>query len=104
MTDYASLTLADAATQIRQKALSPVEYLQALLARIDAYDAHYNAFLRQRPDIALRQARQAEAEIMAGHWRGPLHGVPYGLKEIIDVAGGPTTGHSKIPADNLPRT
>jgi aspartyl-tRNA(Asn)/glutamyl-tRNA(Gln) amidotransferase subunit A len=74
MTDYADLTLAEAATQLRQKALSPVEYLQALLARIETYDAHYNAFLRQTPDIALRQARQAEAEIMAGTWRGPLHG------------------------------
>jgi Amidase len=104
MTDYANLTLAEAATQIRQKALSPVEYLQALLARIDTYDAHYNAFLRQTPDIALRQARQAEAEIMAGTWRGLLHGVPYGLKDIIDVAGVPTTAHSKILADNLART
>jgi Asp-tRNA(Asn)/Glu-tRNA(Gln) amidotransferase A subunit family amidase len=70
MTDYASLTLAEAATQIRQKALSPVEYLQALLGRIETYDAHYNAFLRQTPDISLRQARQAEAEIMAGHLAG----------------------------------
>ena len=70
MTDYADLTLAEAATQLRQKALSPVEYLQALLARIDTYDAHYNAFLRQTPDIALRQARQAEAEMMAGHLAG----------------------------------
>jgi aspartyl-tRNA(Asn)/glutamyl-tRNA(Gln) amidotransferase subunit A len=104
MTDYADLTLAEAAIQLRQKALSPVEYLQALLARIDTYDAHYNAFLRQTPDIALRQARQAEAEIMAGTWRGPLHGVPYGLKDIIDVAGVPTTAHSKILADNLART
>jgi Asp-tRNA(Asn)/Glu-tRNA(Gln) amidotransferase A subunit family amidase len=104
MTDYADLTLAEAATQIRQKALSPVEYLQALLGRIETYDAHYNAFLRQTPDIALRQARQAEAEILAGTWRGPLHGVPYGLKDIIDVAGVPTTAHSKILADNLART
>jgi Asp-tRNA(Asn)/Glu-tRNA(Gln) amidotransferase A subunit family amidase len=104
MTDYAYLTLAEAATQIRQKAISPVEYLQALLGRIETYDAHYNAFLRETPDIALRQARQAEAEIMAGTWRGPLHGVPYGLKDIIDVAGVPTTAHSKILADNLART
>ena len=58
MTDYADLTLAEAATQLRQKALSPVEYLQALLARIETYDAHYNAFLRQTPDIALRQTRR----------------------------------------------
>ncbi|MGE3537716.1 MAG: amidase [Candidatus Tectimicrobiota bacterium] len=104
MTDYAYLTLADAADRIRRKDLSPVEYLGALLERIDTYDVHYNAFLRQTPDIALQQARQAEAEIMAGRWRGPLHGVPYGLKDIIDVAGVPTTAHSKILADNLART
>ena len=60
-----------------------------------------SAFLRQTPDIALQQARQAEAEILAGHWRGPLHGVPYGLKDIIDVAGVPTTAHSKILAERV---
>src|SRR4029450_7993106 len=49
-------------------------------------------------------ARQAEAEIMSGTWRGPLHGVPYGMKDIIDVAGVPTTAHSKILADNLAHT
>ncbi len=48
MTDYASLTLAEAATQIRQKALSPVEYLQALIERIDTYDAHYTDFSVRR--------------------------------------------------------
>jgi aspartyl-tRNA(Asn)/glutamyl-tRNA(Gln) amidotransferase subunit A len=104
MADYAYLTLADAAVQIRRKEISPVEYLRALLERIDTYDAHYDAFLRQTPDMAMRQARQAETEIMAGNWRGPLHGVPYGLKDIIDVAGIPTTAHSKILADNLART
>ena len=70
MTDYADLTLVEAATQIRQKALSPVEYLQALLERIDTYDAHYNAFCARRP-ISPRQARQAEAEIMAGTGGAP---------------------------------
>jgi aspartyl-tRNA(Asn)/glutamyl-tRNA(Gln) amidotransferase subunit A len=104
MTDYAYLTLAEASVQIRQKALSPVEYLRALLERIETYDARYNAFLRQMPEHAMQQARQAEAEIMAGTWRGPLHGVPYGLKDIIDVAGIPTTAHSRILADNLAST
>ena len=54
--------------------------------------------------MALQQAKQAEADIEAGNWRGPLHGIPYGLKDIIDVEGVPTTGHSKILADNLART
>jgi aspartyl-tRNA(Asn)/glutamyl-tRNA(Gln) amidotransferase subunit A len=104
MTDLAYLTLADAAARLRQKDLSPVEYTQALLERIDTYDPKFNAFLRQTPEFALQDAKRAEAEIQAGHWRGPLHGVPFGLKDIIDVEGLPTTGHSKILADNLARS
>ena len=104
MTELAYLTLAQASERIRRKELSPVDYTQALLRRIDAHDAKFNAFLRQTPEIALQQARQAEADIQAGNWRGPLHGIPYGLKDIIDVEGIPTTGHSKILADNLART
>jgi aspartyl-tRNA(Asn)/glutamyl-tRNA(Gln) amidotransferase subunit A len=52
----------------------------------------------------VQDAKRAEAEIQAGNWRGPLHGVPFGLKDIIDVEGIPTTGHSKILADNLARS
>ena len=104
MSELADLTLAQASARIRRKELSPVDYTQALLNRIDAHDAKFNAFLRQTPEIALQQARQAEADIQAGNWRGPLHGIPYGLKDIIDVEGIPTTGHSKILADNLART
>ena len=104
MTELAYLTLAQASARIRSKELSPVDYTLALLRHIDTHDAKFNAFLRQTPEIALQQARQAEADIQAGNWRGPLHGIPYGLKDIIDVEGIPTTGHSKILADNLART
>ena len=104
MTDLAYLTLTDAAARIRRRELSPVDYTRALLRRIDANDDRFNAFLRQTPDLALQQARQAEADIQAGNWRGPLHGIPYGLKDIIDVEGVPTTGHSKILAGNLAPT
>ena len=104
MTELAYLSLAQASTLIRSKELSPVGYTQALLSHIDTHDAKLNAFLRQTPDIALQQAKQAEADIEAGNWRGPLHGIPYGLKDIIDVEGVPTTGHSIILADNLART
>ena len=103
MTELAYLTLADASALIRGKELSPVEYTHALLERIHTHDARFNAFLLQTPEIAIRQARQAEADIQAGNWRGPLHGIPYGLKDIIDVEGLPTTGHSRILADNLAR-
>lgn len=101
MTDLAHLTLTEAAALIRARKLSPVEYAQALVARVERHDAALNAFLRFTPEIALEDARRAEAEIMRGGWRGPLHGVPYALKDIIDYAGLPTTAHSKILADNV---
>lgn len=104
MADIAYLTIAEASEQIRNKALSPVDYTRALLDRIDDHDSKFNAFLRLTPEITLAQAKQAEVEIQAGNWRGPLHGVPFGLKDIIDVEGLPTTGHSKILADNLAKT
>ena len=103
MTELAYLTLAEASTHLRRKELSPVEYTQELLERIHNHDARFNTFLLQTPELALRQARRAEADIQAGNWRGPLHGIPYGLKDIIDVEGLPTTGHSRILADNLAR-
>lgn len=101
MSDLAWLTIAEASALIRVKKLSPVEWTQALIARIECHDGRLNAFLRFTPEIALADARRAEAEISAGNWRGPLHGVPYGLKDIIDYAGLPTTAHSAILKDNI---
>jgi aspartyl-tRNA(Asn)/glutamyl-tRNA(Gln) amidotransferase subunit A len=101
MTDLAYLTIAEASQHLRRRDLSPVEYTRALLDRIEAHDGRFNAFLRLTPELALQQAKQAEDDIQAGRWRGPMHGVPYGLKDIIDVTGLPTTGHSKILADNV---
>jgi aspartyl-tRNA(Asn)/glutamyl-tRNA(Gln) amidotransferase subunit A len=100
MNELAYLSLSEVAERIRCKALSPFEFTQALLDRIDMHDARFNAFLRQTPELALAHARQAEADIQAGNWRGPLHGMPVGLKDIIDVEGIPTTAHSRILADN----
>ena len=101
MSDLAYLTITEASSLIRDKKLSPVEWTQALIARIERHDGRLNAFLRFTPEIALADARRAEAEISAGNWRGPLHGVPYGLKDIIDYAGLPTTAHSAILKDNV---
>ncbi len=101
MTDLAYLGLADAAELIRARKLSPVEYTQALLERIGRLDARYHAFIRLTPDLAMAAAREAEREIAAGNWRGPLHGVPFALKDIIDVAGLPTTAHSKVLIGNV---
>jgi aspartyl-tRNA(Asn)/glutamyl-tRNA(Gln) amidotransferase subunit A len=96
MTDLAFLSIADASRLIRTRKLSPVELTQALLARIAALDPAYNAFILVTADAALAAAEAAAAEVARGHWRGPLHGVPYATKDIIDVAGLPTTCHSKL--------
>ena len=101
MTDLAWLTVAEAAELLRSRKLSPVEYAETLIDRVERYDGKLNAFLRFTPEIALEDARRAEAEITRGNWRGPLHGVPYALKDIIDYAGLPTTAHSKILKDNV---
>jgi aspartyl-tRNA(Asn)/glutamyl-tRNA(Gln) amidotransferase subunit A len=101
VTDLAWLGVAEAAELLRTKKLSPVEYATALIARSERHDGRYNAYLRATPELALEDARRAEAEIMRGGWRGPFHGVPYGMKDIVDYKGLPTTAHSKILRDNV---
>ncbi len=101
MTELHWLTAAEAAREMAARRLSPVELMQALLERIDRIDPRINAFIRLDADAALAAARAAEAEIAAGRIRGPLHGVPVGIKDIIDVAGLPTTCHSKILVENV---
>jgi aspartyl-tRNA(Asn)/glutamyl-tRNA(Gln) amidotransferase subunit A len=87
------LTATAMAEAIRARRLSPVELTKALLDRIDRLDPRLHAFIRLDGDAAMDAARAAEAEIAAGRPRGPLHGVPVGIKDIIDVAGLPTTCH-----------
>jgi aspartyl-tRNA(Asn)/glutamyl-tRNA(Gln) amidotransferase subunit A len=96
MSDLAYLSITEASRLIRTGVLSPVKYTSALLDRISAVDPTYNAFLLLTAESALAEAQAAEREIGAGRWRGPLHGVPYAAKDIFDVAGLPTTCHSKI--------
>ena len=102
--DLHFLTLAEAARLIASRELSPVEYTQALMARADALDAQVNAFITRTNERALEQARTAEVEIAKGRHRGPLHGIPFGLKDIYDTVGIRTTGHSKLGLDNVPAT
>jgi aspartyl-tRNA(Asn)/glutamyl-tRNA(Gln) amidotransferase subunit A len=94
----------DAADRIRRKDLSPVELTRALIDRIATHDSAYNAFITFTPDAALAEAKRAESAVMAGTVLGPLHGVPYGLKDIIDAAGLPTTCHSAILKRNVAST
>ena len=95
------MTAAAAARAIAAGELSPVELMKALLARIARLDPKLNVFIRLDGDAAMAAARAAEAEIASGRSRGPLHGVPVGIKDIIDVAGLPTTCHSKLLIDNV---
>ena len=96
------LTIAAAAQLIRTRKLSPVEYTDALLKRVAALDPQINAFITVTADLARQQARQAEAEIMAGRYRGPLHGIPFALKDIYNTQGILTSGGSKVCSNNIP--
>src|ERR1700733_5856423 len=93
-TDLHYLSITEAAELIRQRRLSPVDLTQAYLSRIERFDAQLNAYLLVTADQALEQARRAEAEIEAGHYRGPMHGIPFALKDIYCTAGIRTTCHS----------
>src|SRR5437773_3548271 len=97
------LTIAEAARLIEKKELSPIELVDSRLDRIARLDGRLNAFIRVLADEARSAARTAEAEIAAGRYRGPLHGIPIGLKDIYETAGVPTTGHSKVMQDHVPQ-
>jgi aspartyl-tRNA(Asn)/glutamyl-tRNA(Gln) amidotransferase subunit A len=96
------LSVAQAARLIRQRKLSPTELTTALLERIAAFDPQLNVFITVTPDLALKQARRAEREIAKGNYRGPLHGVPFGLKDIYNTKGILTSGHSRVCIGNVP--
>lgn len=100
--DLHYLSIADAARLIQSGKLSPVELAQALLARIGELDHRVQAFITLTAERALTAARKAEQEIQRGQYRGPLHGVPFGLKDIYDTAGLLTAGGSAVCADNVP--
>jgi aspartyl-tRNA(Asn)/glutamyl-tRNA(Gln) amidotransferase subunit A len=101
-TDLTRLSLADAMKLLRRKAVSPVDLTQACLARIERLNPALNAFITVTAEQALQQAREAEAEIQRGHWRGPLHGMPLALKDLIDTAGIRTTAASAVFKDRIP--
>jgi len=100
----AFLTIAEASRLIEQKKLSPVELTTELIRRTQGIDPQLNTYLLLTAERALDQARQAEREIAAGNYRGPMHGVPFGLKDIYSTAGIRTTGHSRICLDTVPTT
>ena len=95
-------TLAQASEQIRARKISPVELTRACLDRIERLNPRVNAYITVMAEQALAQARELEAELHAAKWRGPLHGIPIGLKDLIDTAGVKTTCASALFADRVP--
>lgn len=100
--DLAYTTISALAPLIRSRDLSPVEITDVVLQRIEALNPTLGAFVTVTADHARRLAREAEAEITRGQYRGPLHGIPLSLKDLYLTAGIRTTGGSKILADYVP--
>src|SRR6202451_264254 len=95
------LPLSELAKQIETKKLSPVDLTQLYLDRSTKLGPRFNAYARLTPEIALDQAKAAEKEIQHGHYRGPLHGIPYAAKDLLAVKGVPVTWGAKPYADQV---
>ena len=90
------MTIEQFGRRLRARELTAVRVTEECLRRIEADNPKLNAFIRVTADDALRQAREADQELAAGHDRGPLHGVPISIKDLLDVRGLPTTAASRV--------
>jgi aspartyl-tRNA(Asn)/glutamyl-tRNA(Gln) amidotransferase subunit A len=97
-----NLSLSEVSQLVHKKKVSPVELTKECLSRIERINPKLNAFITVTGESALAEARQAEAEIQRDHWRGPLHGVPVALKDLVDTAGVRTTAASGLFKDRIP--
>ena len=95
-------TIAELAPRLRRKEVSPVEVARACLDRIEKFNPALNAFITVTAEAALAEARAAEIEISRGEWRGPLHGIPIAIKDLIDTAGTRTTAASGLYQNRIP--
>ena len=96
------LTIRQASELLRNGKLSPMELTRAFLDRIEELDGTLTSYITVLLDAALAEARKAEAEILSGSYRGPLHGIPIALKDIYDTKGVLTTASSRVMADRVP--
>jgi len=96
------LGIHDLAGHIQRREISPVELVEAYMKQVGALNPRLSAFLTLAADRALEEAKQAEDEMVAGRWRGPLHGIPYGAKDIIETARARTTHGSIFFRDFVP--
>ncbi|NQW16166.1 MAG: amidase [Chloroflexi bacterium] len=99
--DLAFASIDELAPRIKSGEISPITLVENCLERIAAHNESLNSFLAVFEDQALADAQLADADISSGNWRGPLHGIPIGLKDLVDVAGTVTTGGSTILKDNM---
>jgi aspartyl-tRNA(Asn)/glutamyl-tRNA(Gln) amidotransferase subunit A len=97
-------SLNDASQLVREKKLSPVEITHECLRRIEHLNPKLNAFITITADSALAAARAAEAEILAGRWRGASHGIPVALKDVVDTSGVPCGFTGEGFPSGLPET
>jgi aspartyl-tRNA(Asn)/glutamyl-tRNA(Gln) amidotransferase subunit A len=95
-------TIMALAPRLRRKEVSPVELTRACLDRIERLNPALNAFITVAGDSALAEARTAETEICRGEWRGPLHGIPVAIKDMVDTAGTRTTAASGLYQNRIP--
>ena len=103
-TDIAFAPVAHLARWIERRQLTSERLTGIYLARIRQFDAKLRAIITPTPEVALQEARQADAEIAAGRYRGPLHGIPYGVKDLLDTAGIRTTYGAEPFRDRVPNT
>ena len=96
------LTIGQASDILRSQQLSPVELVRAFLDRIKATDDQLHSYLLVLEEQALADARVAEAEIQRGEYKGPMHGIPFALKDLYDTAGVRTTSGSRVDIDRVP--
>ncbi len=101
-TNLYHLTIREAAALLKNGKLSPVELTRAFLDRIESTDDKLHAYLVVLKDQAMADARVAEAEIIGGNYKGPMHGIPFALKDLYDTAGVATTSGSKVDIDRVP--
>ena len=100
--DLLRMTISELAPKIESKEVSPVELTEAALAEADRLQPTLNSFITILHDRAMDQAREAESAISRGDYRGPLHGIPIGLKDNLATAGITTTVGSKVLANHVP--
>ena len=99
--DLAFASIHELAPKIKDGSVSPVELTQIALERIAKLDSKLNSFLDVWHDESIASAAQVEREIASGNYKGPMHGIPIGLKDLVDVAGKATTGGSKVLQNNI---